>query len=107
VHRLRRLNTALPHRRNRIEERDGMRSTIITGTVVREQPLLSCSECGATTRRLPTGTSFVIGCPDARGRNLGHFDTTVTTVCPILIMSPFFSRWGYVDAAPVEPGVVG
>jgi ferredoxin len=30
-----------------IEERDGMRSTIITGTVVREQPLLSCSECGA------------------------------------------------------------
>jgi ferredoxin len=32
-----------------IEERDGMRSTIITGTVVREQPLLSCSECGAPT----------------------------------------------------------
>jgi hypothetical protein len=26
-----------------------MRGTIITGTVVREQPLLSCSECGAPT----------------------------------------------------------
>ena len=26
-----------------------MRSTIITGTVVREQLLLSCSECGAPT----------------------------------------------------------
>src|SRR6266571_1737383 len=25
---------------------------------------------------------------------LAHADTTVTTVCPILILSPFFSRWG-------------
>jgi ferredoxin len=32
-----------------IKEHDGMRSTIITGTVVREQPLLSCSQCGAPT----------------------------------------------------------
>ena len=34
----------------RIEDRDGVRRTIITGTVVREQPLLSCSECGAPTQ---------------------------------------------------------
>ena len=32
-----------------IEDRDGVRRTIITGTVVKEQPLLACSECGAWT----------------------------------------------------------
>ena len=30
-----------------LEDKDGMRRTVITGTVVREQPLLTCSECGA------------------------------------------------------------
>ena len=34
----------------RLEDSDGMRRTVITGTVVREQPLLVCSECGATTQ---------------------------------------------------------
>ena len=34
----------------RLEDRDGVRRTIITGTVVREQPLLTCSECGAPTQ---------------------------------------------------------
>ena len=33
-----------------IEDRDGVRRTVITGTVVREQPLLVCSECGAPTQ---------------------------------------------------------
>ena len=33
-----------------LEDRDGVRRTIITGTVVREQPLLTCSECGAPTQ---------------------------------------------------------
>ena len=33
----------------RIEDTDGVRRTIITGTVVREQPVLVCSECGAPT----------------------------------------------------------
>ena len=32
-----------------LEDRDGMRRTVITGTVVREQPLLRCSECGTPT----------------------------------------------------------
>ncbi len=32
------------------EDRDGMRRTVITGTVVKEQPLLVCSECGAPTQ---------------------------------------------------------
>jgi len=32
-----------------LEDKDGMRRTIITGTVVCEQPLLVCSECGAPT----------------------------------------------------------
>jgi hypothetical protein len=29
----------------------------------------------------------------ASGRNPAHADTTIMTVCPILILSPFFSRW--------------
>jgi len=46
VHRLRRLHAGLPDGAIRLEDRDGVRRTIITGTVVREQPLLACSECG-------------------------------------------------------------
>ena len=42
----------------RIEDRDGVRRTIITGTVVREQPLLACSECGAPTQT-PAHREFV------------------------------------------------
>ena len=32
------------------DDQDGMRRTVITGTIVKEQPLLTCSECGAPTR---------------------------------------------------------
>ena len=42
----------------RIEDGDGVRRTIITGTVVREQPLLSCSDCGAPTRT-PAHREFI------------------------------------------------
>ena len=42
----------------RIEDSDGMRRTIITGTVVREQPLLHCSDCGAPTRT-PAHRDFI------------------------------------------------
>ena len=42
----------------RLEDRDGVRRTIITGTVVREQPLLACSECGAPTQT-PAHREFV------------------------------------------------
>ena len=41
-----------------LEDRDGVRRTIITGTVVREQPLLTCSECGAPTQT-PAHREFV------------------------------------------------
>jgi ferredoxin len=41
-----------------IEDRDGVRRTIITGTVVKEQPLLVCSECGAPTQT-PAHREFV------------------------------------------------
>ncbi len=41
-----------------IEDRDGGRHTIITGTVVCEQPLLACSECGAPTQT-PAHRGFV------------------------------------------------
>ena len=33
-----------------LEDREGVRRTIITGTVVKEQPLLSCVACGAPTQ---------------------------------------------------------
>jgi ferredoxin len=42
----------------RIEDHDGVRRTVITGTVVQEQPLLACSECGAPTRT-PAHRDFV------------------------------------------------
>ena len=41
-----------------LEDRDGVRLTIITGTVVREQPLLTCAECGAPTQT-PAHRDFV------------------------------------------------
>jgi ferredoxin len=41
-----------------IEDRDGVRRTIITGTVVQEQPLLTCSECGAPTQT-PAHRAFI------------------------------------------------
>ena len=41
-----------------IEDRDGVRRTIITGTVVKEQPLLTCSECGAPTQT-PAHREFI------------------------------------------------
>ena len=41
-----------------LEDRDGVRRTIITGTVVKEQPLLTCSDCGAPTQT-PAHREFV------------------------------------------------
>jgi Fe-S-cluster-containing hydrogenase component 2 len=42
----------------RLEDSDGVRRTIITGTVVCEQPLLVCSNCGAPTQT-PAHREFV------------------------------------------------
>jgi formate hydrogenlyase subunit 6/NADH:ubiquinone oxidoreductase subunit I len=42
----------------RLEDGEGVRRTIITGTVVREQPLLTCSECGASTQT-PAHREFI------------------------------------------------
>ena len=41
-----------------LEDSDGMRRTVITGTVVREQPLLTCKECGVPTQT-PAHRDFV------------------------------------------------
>jgi NADPH-dependent glutamate synthase beta subunit-like oxidoreductase/ferredoxin len=41
-----------------LEDRDGVRQTIITGTVVKKQPLLSCVACGAPTQT-PAHRDFV------------------------------------------------
>jgi NADH-quinone oxidoreductase subunit F len=42
----------------RLEDGEGVRRTVITGTVVREQPLLTCSECGASTQT-PAHREFI------------------------------------------------
>ena len=42
----------------RLEDAEGVRRTIITGTIVREQPLLTCSECGESTQT-PAHREFV------------------------------------------------
>jgi ferredoxin len=67
----------------RVEDAEGIRRTVITGTVVKEQPLLACSECGAPTQtaahrkfvrqRLPDHMAAHLGrelCPDC-ARRLG------------------------------------
>jgi len=41
-----------------LEDVNGVRRTVITGTVVREQPLLTCSECGVPTQT-PAHRDFV------------------------------------------------
>jgi NADPH-dependent glutamate synthase beta subunit-like oxidoreductase len=41
-----------------LDDMDGIRHTIITGTVVKEQPLLTCSNCGAHTQT-PAHRDFV------------------------------------------------
>ena len=41
-----------------LEDIDGVRRTVITGTIVREQPLLTCIECGAPTQT-PDHREFV------------------------------------------------
>jgi len=76
-----------------------MRSTIITGTVVREQPLLTCGECGAPTQtpahreyvrgRLPDHMAALLErelCPAcARGRgDRPHVGATPRVATPVM-----------------------
>jgi NADH-quinone oxidoreductase subunit F len=59
-----------------LEDRDGVRRTIITGTVVREQPLLTCSECAAPTQT-PAHRQFI------RDRLPDHMTTLLDReLCP-------------------------
>jgi NADPH-dependent glutamate synthase beta subunit-like oxidoreductase len=65
-----------------LDDHDGVRRTVVTGTVVQEQPLLTCSECGAPTQtpahceyiraRMPAHMAALLDrelCPQcARGR---------------------------------------
>ena len=41
-----------------LDDRDGVRRTVITGTIVCEQPLLACSQCGAPTQT-PAHRDFI------------------------------------------------
>jgi NADH-quinone oxidoreductase subunit F len=54
----------------RIEDADGVRRTIITGTVVREQPLLKCSSCGAPTQTTAHRQFVYNRMPDYMGAHL-------------------------------------
>jgi len=52
------LHAGLPTGAIHFDDRDGVRRTVITGTVVKEQPLLTCSECGAPTQT-PAHREFI------------------------------------------------
>ena len=61
-----------------LEDRDGVRRTIITGTVVRELPLLTCSECGENTMT-PAHREYVRGrLPD---HMVAHLDRELCPSC--------------------------
>jgi formate hydrogenlyase subunit 6/NADH:ubiquinone oxidoreductase subunit I len=61
-----------------LEDRDGVRRTVITGTVVREQPLLACSDCGSPTRT-PAHRDFVrLRLPDHMA---AHLDRELCPSC--------------------------
>ncbi len=61
-----------------LEDVDGVRRTVITGTVVREQPLLACSDCGAYTQT-PAHRDFVRGrLPDHMA---AHLDRELCSAC--------------------------
>ncbi|MDD5295444.1 MAG: FAD-dependent oxidoreductase [Rhodocyclaceae bacterium] len=61
---------------------DGVRRTIITGTVVREQPLLACARCGSLTRT-PAHRAFVkarLTAP-AHAHMAAHLDRELCPAC--------------------------
>jgi formate hydrogenlyase subunit 6/NADH:ubiquinone oxidoreductase subunit I len=82
------------------EDRDGMRRTVITGTVVKEQPLLTCSECGAPTQtaahreyvhdRLPEHMAALLerelcqACARGRG-DRPHMGVTPRAAAPMMV----------------------
>ncbi len=61
-----------------LDDSDGVRRTVITGTVVREQPLLTCSQCGANTMT-PAHRDYVRGrLPD---HMVAHLDRELCPSC--------------------------
>ncbi len=66
----------------RVEDRDNVRATIITGTVVQEQPHIHCRECGAAyvprhqwdllLQRLPLDTAIRGLCPACARHHSAH-----------------------------------
>ncbi|NWG31874.1 MAG: FAD-dependent oxidoreductase [Rhodocyclaceae bacterium] len=56
----------------RIEDGDGVRRTVITGTVVREQPLLVCESCGAPTQTAAQRRFVRQRLPDHMAAHLGR-----------------------------------
>ena len=56
----------------RIEDTDGVRRTVITGTVVREQPLMKCSDCGAPMQTAAHRRFVRQRLPDHQAAHLGR-----------------------------------
>ncbi|MDP3036139.1 MAG: 4Fe-4S dicluster domain-containing protein, partial [Rhodocyclaceae bacterium] len=56
----------------RIEDAGGVRRTIITGTVVREQPLLSCDQCGVRIQTTAQRRFVRQRLPDHMAAHLGR-----------------------------------
>jgi NADH-quinone oxidoreductase subunit F len=62
----------------RIEDDAGIRRTVITGTVVKEQPLLRCSHCGAPTQTAAQRSFIRDRLPEAMAE---HMDRELCPAC--------------------------
>ncbi|MHB1360203.1 MAG: FAD-dependent oxidoreductase [Rhodocyclaceae bacterium] len=71
----------------RIEDADGVRRTIITGTVVREQPLLSCDQCGVRIQTAAQRRFVRQRLPDHMAAHLGR------DLCPACARSRSEQPW--------------
>jgi len=65
-----------------LDDIDGMRRTVITGTVVREQPLLTCSNCGTHTQTKAHHDFVRNRLPDHMA---AHLDRELCPVCERLL----------------------
>ena len=98
-----------------LEDRDGVRRTIITGTVVQEQPLLTCSECGAPTQtpahrafirdRLPDHMAALLDRELCQSCARRRADRPAVTAAPGLRL--LRNDHGVMKAVTVQPGVAG
>ncbi|MBK9088143.1 MAG: FAD-dependent oxidoreductase [Holophagales bacterium] len=72
-----------------LEDRDGVRRTVITGTVVKEEPLLACAGAVRRRRRPRTGTSFA-----SAFRTTWRLRSIASSARPARACGLIVPRWG-------------